>query len=58
MPRVSVITPTYNHESFIGACIKSVIEQTFPDWEMIIVDDGSTDRTSEIARKYAADDSS
>lgn len=55
-PRVSVITPTYNHEGFIGQCIESVQGQSFRDWEMIIVDDGSTDRTAEIAERYAAKD--
>ena len=51
-PLVSVITPTYNHEKFIGQCIESVLGQTFPDWEQIIIDDGSTDRTPEIIRRY------
>ncbi len=52
-PRVSIITPTYNHEAFIGACIESVLAQTFADWELIVVDDGSTDRTGEIAQSYS-----
>lgn len=51
-PVVSVITPVYNHERFIAQCIESVLSQTFTDWEMIIVDDGSTDRSVEIARSY------
>lgn len=52
-PLVTIITPTYNHESFIGPCIESVLNQSFNDWEMIIVDDGSTDKTLAIAEHYA-----
>jgi glycosyltransferase involved in cell wall biosynthesis len=51
-PLVSVITPTYNHERFIGRCIEGVLAQTYPHWEQIIVDDGSTDRTEEVVSKY------
>lgn len=54
-PKVSIITPTYNHEKFIGPCIESVLAQTYPDWEMIIVDDGSTDATAGIVEKYGND---
>lgn len=56
-PVISIITPTYHHEKFISGCIESVIKQTCPDWEMIIIDDGSTDRTAEIALEYAGKDS-
>lgn len=51
-PLVSIITPTYNHEKFIGQCIESVLTQTYPNWEQIIIDDGSTDRTAEVISKY------
>jgi len=51
-PLVSVISPTYNHEAFIGQCIGSVLAQTYPHWEMIIVDDGSSDRTVRVARSF------
>ncbi len=51
-PLVSIITPTYNHEKFIGQCIESVLAQTFPDWEQIIIDDGSTDSTPRIVKRY------
>jgi glycosyltransferase involved in cell wall biosynthesis len=51
-PLVSIITPTYNHEKFIGTCIKSVLEQTYQNWEMIIIDDGSTDKTGVVVAKY------
>ena len=49
---ISVITPTFNHEKFIAACIESVLKQTFKDWEMIIIDDGSSDGSREIIRQY------
>jgi len=47
-PLVSIITPTFNHQSFILDCIESVRNQTFSDWEQIIIDDGSTDSTPQI----------
>ena len=56
-PLVSIITPTYNHEKYIGECIESVKNQTFSNWEMIIINDGSTDKTYEIAKITAAGDS-
>lgn len=51
-PLVSVITPTYNHERFIGPCIESVLSQTYSNWEQIIVDDGSTDGTQSVVERY------
>ncbi len=56
MPTFSVIIPTYNSENFIEETIKSVIDQTFKDFELIIVDDGSEDRTREILTKYKSID--
>jgi glycosyltransferase involved in cell wall biosynthesis len=55
-PLVTVITPTYNHEKYIIDCIKSVQAQTFTGWEMIIVNDGSTDRTADVISDYIKDD--
>lgn len=52
---ISIITPTYNHKEFIGACIESVLAQTYPHWEMIIIDDGSTDGTGDIVALYKDD---
>ena len=56
MPAVSVITPAWNAEGFIGETIESVLAQTFADWEMVIVDDGSTDGTASVVEAYAARD--
>lgn len=54
---ISIITPTYNCERFIGETIESVLKQTYKNWEMIIVDDCSTDNTYEVVKKYADNDS-
>lgn len=51
--KISVIVPIYNVEEYLEECLDSVIAQTFSDWEMILVDDGSTDSSGEIAEKYA-----
>lgn len=51
-PLVSIITPTYNHELFIGHCIDSVLAQSYSNWEQIIIDDGSTDRTAKVVSQY------
>ena len=55
-PLVSVITPVYNSEKFIGETIESVIGQTYKNWEMIVIDDGSTDKTESIVRFYMSKD--
>ena len=51
-PLVSVVILAYNHERFIGAAIDSVLTQTMDDLELVIVDDGSTDRTAEVIKSY------
>jgi glycosyltransferase involved in cell wall biosynthesis len=53
-PRVSVVTTFLNAERFLGEAVASVLDQTYRDWELLLVDDGSTDRSSVIAREYAA----
>lgn len=50
--KISVIIPTYNYAEFISACIDSVINQTYQDHEIIVVDDGSNDNTKEVIKKY------
>lgn len=55
-PLVSVIMPAYNAERFIEEAITSVISQTVSDWELIVIDDGSTDRSYEIAMAWQQND--
>ncbi|WP_375510572.1 glycosyltransferase, partial [uncultured Nostoc sp.] len=52
MPRVTVIIPSYNHEKFVGEAIQSVLNQTYQDFELVITDDGSTDKTVEIIKSF------
>ena len=52
-PRVSVIIPCYNHERFVARAVDSVLAQTYQDFEIVITDDASTDRSAEVLRAYA-----
>ena len=52
LPLVSIIIPTRNSAQFLGACLTSIINQTYKNIEMIVVDNNSTDKTKEIAKKY------
>lgn len=55
-PKVSIIMPSYNHEDYVGYAIESVLEQTYSNWELVIVDDGSKDNSINIIEKYAEKD--
>ena len=54
-PAVSVLMTAFNREQYVGAAIESVLAQTFSDFELVVVDDRSGDRTVEIARGYESD---
>ncbi|MCY7385968.1 MAG: glycosyltransferase [Microcoleus sp. CAN_BIN18] len=51
-PRVSVIIPAYNSDSYISRAVESVFEQTYKNWEIIVIDDGSTDNTRQVLEPY------
>ena len=55
-PRISVGMPVYNGEAYIEIAIQSVLDQSFGDFELLISDNASTDRTEEICRDFAAQD--
>ena len=56
-PKISIIIPSYNQEKYIEECFFSILCQSFPDFEIIAVDDGSTDSTLSILRRYEREDS-
>lgn len=56
LPRISIIVPAYNSAATIDRCIQSIISQTFEDWELIVVDNGSTDDTVEIVESLVRED--
>ncbi|MHA7131826.1 glycosyltransferase family 2 protein [Algoriphagus namhaensis] len=55
-PSISIIIPCYNQAHFLGDCIGSLVSQNFPKWEAIIVNDGSTDRTADLAEEFSQKD--
>lgn len=54
---VSIIMPVFNSERFIGESIQSVLNQTYQDWELLVIDDVSTDSSPEIVQTFAFQDS-
>lgn len=56
MVKVSIGVPVYNVEEYLRQCLNSIMEQTFTDFEVIMVDDGSTDNSFSICQEYVAKD--
>lgn len=57
MMKVSVIIPVYNAEKYLSDCLESILKQSLTEYEVILIDDGSTDHSGEICRQYAVQDS-
>ena len=55
-PTVSIITPVYNAEKYIGKTIESIKAQTFTDWELLLINDCSTDNSEEVIKGYLSDE--
>lgn len=53
-PEISIITPAYNSAPWLGQAVESVLSQDGPTWELLVIDDGSTDETPDLVRRYAA----
>lgn len=52
-PSISIIVPVYNVEKYLSYCVDSILKQTFREFELLLIDDGSTDKSGEICDKYA-----
>ena len=52
-PKISVIVPVYNAEKYLRRCVDSILAQTFNDFELLLIDDGSKDSSGEICDEYA-----
>jgi len=52
-PLISIVVPAYNYARFLGACIDGVLAQTYKNWELLVVDNGSTDNTQEVIARYS-----
>ena len=56
MPKISVIIPVYNVQKDIGNCLDSILAQSYRNFEVLCIDDGSTDHSSQVIQKYAKKD--
>ena len=54
MPRITVIVPVYKVEPYLSRCVDSILSQTFTDFDLVLIDDGSPDRCGAICDEYAA----
>ena len=54
---ISIIVPCYNVEKYLQECVEPILHQTYPHWELILVDDGSKDRTPQLCDEFARQDS-
>ena len=52
MDLISIVVPVYNAEKYIGTCINSVLEQTYSNFELLLINDGSKDNTLEVLKSY------
>ena len=52
-PQVSVVVKSYNHADYVGETIRSILDQSFQDFEIVVTDDGSTDQTADVVHQFA-----
>ena len=56
MAKISIIIPVYNAEKYLNQCIQSILKQSFTDFELLLINDGSKDKSGEICDRYSAND--